>query len=81
MKTFDSFLAKVQENIIDPAITLLALAAFILFAYGVFEMIKGSDGEEARKLGQQHVLYGIIGLAILFGAKTIVSILGKIVGV
>lgn len=78
--TFDVFLDKVQENILDPIITLLALAAFILFAYGVFELIRGADNEEARKLGQRHIIYSVIGLAILFGAKTIVSILTKVVG-
>lgn len=78
--TFDSFLAKVEAQIIDPIITLLALAAFILFAYGVFEFIRGADNEEKRKTGQRHMIWSLVGLTILFGAKTIVSIMTKIVG-
>lgn len=76
---FTTFLGKVEAQIIDPAITVLALAAFILFAYGVFEFIRGADSDEKRKLGQQHMIWGIIGLVIMFGARAIVSILTKIV--
>jgi uncharacterized membrane protein YidH (DUF202 family) len=78
---FDAFLAKVEAQIIDPLITVLALAAFILFAYGLLEFIRGADNDEKRKTGQQHMVWGIIGLVIMFGAGTIVAILKKVVGV
>ena len=79
METFNSFIEKVQTNLIDPAITLLSLAAFILFAVGVIEMIRNGENEEKRKQGQQHMIWGIIGLTIMFGAATIVQILKKVV--
>ncbi len=80
MNTFDTFLSKIESEIIDPLITLLALGAFILFAYGIFEFIRGADNEEKRKAGQQHILWGLVGLVILFGARTIVGIMTKVVG-
>ncbi len=80
MDSFHAFVTKVQDQIINPAITVLALLAFILFAYGVFEFIRGADNEEKRKTGQQHLIYGLVGLTILFGARTIVEILRKVVG-
>ena len=76
----DRFLGWVQEQILNPIITLLALAAFILFVFGVVEFIMGAGDEEKRRTGRTHMLWGIIGLAILFGAKIIVTILAKIVG-
>lgn len=79
MTEFNKFVKNVETQIIDPAITVLAMAAFILFAYGVFEFIRGADNDEKRTTGQQHMIWGIIGLAIMFGAKSIVSILTKIV--
>lgn len=81
MTSFMAFVAQVQETIIDPIITVVALAAFILFAYGLVTFIRSSDNEEKRKTGQQHMIWGIIGLVILFGARTIVLILTKILGV
>lgn len=76
--SFDTFLSKVEAQILTPLITLLALGAFILFAYGVFEMIRNGGNEEARKTGRQHVIWGLVGLAILFGATTLVAIITKI---
>ena len=78
--TFDTFLGKVEDQILQPLITLLALAAFILFVYGVFEFIRGADNEEKRKTGQQHIIWGIVGLVIIFGAGTLIAIMKKIVG-
>jgi uncharacterized membrane protein YidH (DUF202 family) len=78
MDSFTTFMTKVETQIIDPAINVLALLAFILFAYGVFEFIRGADNEEKRKTGQQHLIWAIVGLVILFGAHTIVQILTKV---
>ncbi|MEO6536293.1 MAG: hypothetical protein ABIT47_01240 [Candidatus Paceibacterota bacterium] len=76
---FNTFVTNVEKAIIDPLITVIALAAFILFIYGIFEFIRGADNDEKRKLGQQHIIWGLIGLTIMFGAKTIVSILTRVV--
>ncbi|CAN5703263.1 hypothetical protein BH11PAT2_BH11PAT2_05700 [soil metagenome] len=76
---FDTFISKVEAAIINPLITVVALAAFILFVYGVVEFIRGADNDEKRKLGQQHIMWGLIGLTIIFGAAAIVKILTRIV--
>lgn len=77
---FQTFIGKVQDNILTPIITLLALAAFVIFIWGVLEFIAGSDNEEKRKAGQQHMIWGIIGLVIIFGANAIVSLMKATVG-
>ena len=81
MESLDSFIAKVQDQIINPIITLFMLAAFVLFAWGVVEFIAGADNQEKRSTGQKHMIWGLIGLVIMFGARVIVTILGNIVGV
>ncbi len=70
----------VQDAILTPIITLLALGAFVVFAWGIVEFIAGADNEEKRKAGQQHMLWGVIGLTIIFGANAIVSVLKATVG-
>jgi hypothetical protein len=72
---YQQFITKVQDNILTPIITLLSLAAFLIFLWGIVEFIAGADNEEKRKAGQQHMLWGIIGLAIIFGANAIVSLI------
>lgn len=76
--SFDTFIARVQDQIIDPIITVLALAAFVLFVFGVVEFIRGAENGETQEKGRRHMIWGIIGLAILFGANAIVTILGNI---
>ena len=78
--TFNEFLIKVQDAILTPIITLLSLGAFLLFIWGIVEFIAGSDNEEKRKTGQQHMVWGLIGLVIIFGANAIVSLMKATVG-
>jgi hypothetical protein len=77
---FDTFVDKLAKNIIDPAMVLIGLAAFILFAYGVLEMIIGGGDQEKRITGRRHMIWGIVGLTIMFGAKVIVDIMVKTLG-
>ncbi len=75
----DGFLGKIEANIINPLITLLALGAFVYFIWGMVEYIMNAANDEKRKIGQQHMLWGLIGLTILFGAAAIVNMLGNTV--
>lgn len=70
---------KVKDQILDPIITVVALAAFILFVFGVVEFIAGATNEEKREAGKKHLVWGIIGLVIVFGATAIVNILKNII--
>ncbi|MEK7201445.1 MAG: hypothetical protein AAB737_02315, partial [Patescibacteria group bacterium] len=69
--TYQQFLTKIELAILMPIVVLLSLSAFVLFAWGVVQFIAGADNDEKRKVGQQHMLWGIIGLVILFGANAI----------
>ena len=78
---FHTFLTKVEIALINPLITLLGLAAFVLFVYGIVEFVGGAGNEEKRSIGQKHMIWGFIGLTILFGAKAIIAILASSIGV
>lgn len=80
MSPFQTFIEKVQIQILTPIITLLSLAAFVLFLWGIVEFIAGAEDEEKRRSGQQHMIWGIIGLVIIFGANAIVSLIKATVG-
>lgn len=78
---FDSFLKKVEVALINPIITLLGLAAFALFVFGIVEFVGGAGNEEKRSIGQRHMIWGFIGLTIMFGAKAIIAIMASSIGV
>ncbi|MDB5189404.1 MAG: seg [Parcubacteria group bacterium] len=81
MEAFNTFLGKVESAIINPIIELIAVAAFVLFVWGVVEFIRGAGNQEARQKGQQHMVWGIIGLVIIFGAKGIIAVLAGVFGI
>jgi hypothetical protein len=72
---FNTFIGKVEDQILGPIITLLALAAFLVFAWGLVEFILGAADEEKRRTGKRHMLWGLVGLIILFGARILVTII------
>lgn len=76
MDAFNIFIGKLQAAIIDPLITLLALGAFVVFVWGMVEFIRNAEDSEKRKTGQRHIIWGLIGLAIIFGARAIVGFIG-----
>ncbi len=80
MSPFQTFITKVQAELLTPIITLLSLGAFIIFIWGIVEFIAGADNEEKRSAEQQHMIWGIIGLVIIFGANAIVSLIKATVG-
>lgn len=80
MESLDTFLDTVKEQIVDPIITLLALAAFALFAWGVMLFIRNAENDEKRETGKRHMVWGIVGLAVIFGAQAIMSFVGGLFG-
>jgi hypothetical protein len=70
-----TFLEGVVREILNPAVLLLAAGAFILFLWGVVKFIMGADDETKRKEGRSAILYGIIGLVIIFGVYGLLNLL------
>jgi hypothetical protein len=77
---FNTFIAKIEDQILTPIIELVALGAFILFVFGVVQYMRNAGDPKKRAEGQQQMFWGVIGLVILFGANSLVSILQHIVG-
>ena len=70
----NSFIGKVVSELINPILLLLAGAAFVVFAWGVFEFVWHAGDETKRKDGKQAILWGIVGLVIIFGAYGIINV-------
>ena len=71
--TFYQLLYNIEYFILNPLIYLIFALALLIFLYGVFEFIKNSDDAEERKKGGQHILWGIVGMAIMFSAYGIIN--------
>lgn len=80
MDAIQKFITALESQILAPLITLIALAAFVLFVWGVVDFIRNGDNDEKRLAGTQHMIWGIIGLAIIFGANAIIHIITATLG-
>jgi multidrug transporter EmrE-like cation transporter len=69
-----AFVERLNEVIIFPLITLLAAIALLLFLWGGLQFVLGAGNPEARKTGQRHMIWGIIGLLVMVSAYAILSV-------
>jgi hypothetical protein len=81
MDSVKALLGKIEDNILNPLIALLFSLALLYFLFGVYEFIRGASDPEARKTGGNHILWGFIGLLIMFGVYGILKIVTNTLGV
>jgi hypothetical protein len=70
----DAIIQKFATVIIDPAIKGLFVISLLVFLWGIVEYIKKADNDTERKKGKDHILWGIIGMAIMVSAEIIINI-------
>ncbi|MBI1956927.1 MAG: hypothetical protein HYS44_00500 [Candidatus Niyogibacteria bacterium] len=73
--TFEELIRKITTGLIDPLVGLMIAAAGIVFLWGVVEFIAKADNEAARAKGKQHIVWGLVGLTIMFTVWGLVRIL------
>ena len=73
-------LEKIKTAIVDPVILFLFALATLYFLYGVLQIIQNAGNEEARKQGQQHVLWGVVGMFIMISFYGIMHLICKTIG-
>lgn len=68
------FLAKFNDAILYPLITLMMAVALLVFLWGCFEFIQNADNPAARTKGRKHILWGIVGMVVMASAYAILNI-------
>ena len=80
--TVKSLYFGINKYIINPVIIVMFAVATLVFVYGLVEFIANKDSEDKQKEGKKHMLWGVVGLAVMAGAvgikDVIVSLLGSI---
>lgn len=70
--TIAPFLDKVSQYILNPLITLLFAVAFLVFIFGIFQFIRSDTSDKARGQGKDKIMYGLLGMLIMFSAYGII---------
>lgn len=78
----ETLAANITALIINPIIALIFAAGFLVFVWGVVQFLSGLAGTgEAADEGKQHMLWGVIGMAIMIAAVGILRLIGNTIGV
>jgi len=64
------------HRILNIAIPFIITLGLVYFIWGVVEYVIGG-GEEAKKKGRDHIIYGVIGLAVIVGVWGLVNIVTR----
>ena len=75
------FVGKVNRIILNPLIILMFAAALVYFLYGVLQFILNQDQADEREIGKSHMVWGIVGMFIMFAVFTILNIIQRTLGV
>ncbi|MCX6717607.1 MAG: hypothetical protein NTU76_02955 [Candidatus Taylorbacteria bacterium] len=71
----------IGSNGSTPIIYLLVGLAVIYFLWGMFEFIQNADNSSKREDGYKHMIYGVIGLVIIFSVNGIIALITSTLGI
>ncbi len=71
----DKFISAVSQQILNPFIYLLFAIAMIVFIWGLVRFISQGGDEDARTIAKRHILYGLLGMFIMFSAFALVRLI------
>lgn len=63
-----NIIQKVNDNILEPIITLLFAFGIAYFLFGVMKFVLNQDNETEQEEGKKHMLWGIVGIAVMVSA-------------
>ncbi len=67
------FLQKVSDLILNPLILLLFALSFLYFVYGIFKFLNLEAGDSKRTEARDAIIYGIVGMVIMFSVYGIIN--------
>jgi uncharacterized membrane protein YidH (DUF202 family) len=70
----------INEHIINPIMAVLFALALLYFAFGIVQYIRNADSDEGRQTGSKHIIWGIIGMAIIVAAFGIMNVICRTIG-
>ncbi len=75
-----TFMGKVNRYIINPIIVLLFAGALVYFLFGVFQFVLNLDDPGEREIGKAHMIWGVVGMFIMFAVFAILSLIQNTLG-
>ena len=68
------------KNTLNTVIVIIFALATVVFGWGIVQYISAGGNDEKLKAGRQHMLWGIIGMAVMLAAWGLAKILINYLG-
>ena len=66
---------KIKTEVLYPVFGFFLVLGTVMFLWGVIEFIANADNDEKRSVGKRHMIWGILGLAIMISVGGLIQIL------
>ena len=76
----DTILQRMTAEIFSPLYQLVVALAFVYFLYGAAMFIYNLRNPSEKNTGKQHLLWGMVGLFIIFSVGGVLNLFGDIFG-
>jgi hypothetical protein len=74
-------LGKINQFILNPIIRLAFAVALIVFFWGIVQFINSETSDAKRDEGKRKILYGLLGMFIMFSAFGLIRIILNTFGI
>jgi len=74
-------LRKLAKVIINPIISVAFAVALVTFLVGIIEFISDGEKSDGRQKGRDHILWGLIGMGIMFAAFALLRLVTGTFGI
>jgi len=68
------FLWNISRYILNPLIVLVFLVAVLIFFWGIFQFVSQAVEGDKREEGKRKIVYGLIGMFIMFSAYGLINL-------
>ena len=83
MNAATDLLNKIIKVVLNPIMLVIFATGFLLFVYGFFEYMRGlnaGENNDKRKYGQQHMIWGVVGMLIMVSFNGIIALIDNTFG-
>ena len=82
MQPVTDLVGKTINAFLNPTLGLIFAAGTLVFIFGIVEFLVGLSSGNTKKQenGQQHMMWGLLGMFVMASAWAIVRLIGSIVG-
>lgn len=75
MNAVDTLVGKIVDAIVNPILTLFFVLSVLLFLFGMIRFLFNRVSAKEQEDGKQHMIWGVVGMAIMVSAWAIVNLL------